>query len=224
MTHRLSTIIYHLSFIFTATLALFLILSPATTFAVSKTLTIPHTSQAPYGYWGQPWQDTCEEASIVMVEAFYNNKKLNKKTARAKMLDLLKKKNKTFGWGLDENADKVVKIINKFYKWKAKVVKNPTIEMLKEEIDNGRPIIVPAYGRALKNPHFKQGGPDYHMFVISGYNDEKKEFIVQEPGTRYGLDFRYKYDTVMNAMHDFHGLNKTKTGPKAAIFTTPQEK
>lgn len=201
---------------------LFFFFSPDS--ASAKTLKVPHTSQAPYGYWGQPWQDACEEASIVMVDAFYNNKKLDKKTAKTKMLDLLKKKNKTFGWSLDENADKVVKMINKFYNWKAEIVKKSTIEMVKEEIDNGRPVILPAYGRALKNPHFKQGGPDYHMFVISGYDDEKKEFIVQEPGTRYGLDFRYKYDTVMNAMHDFTGkYGQTKTGAKVAIFTIPSK-
>lgn len=202
--------------------AIFLIFPSAIALAVN--IPVPHTSQAPYGYWGQPWQDNCEEASVVMVNAFYNDKKLDKKTAKAEMLNLLKNKNKTFGWSLDESASKVTKMINKFYKWKAEVIKKPTLEMIKEEIDNGRPVILPAYGRALKNPHFKQGGPDYHMFVISGYDDDKKEFIVQEPGTRYGLDFRYKYDTVIGAMHDFHGRGKTKTAPKVAIFTMPMEK
>jgi len=218
MTHRLST----KTIILIVSAVLFSILFTMPAFAAN--LPVPHTSQAPYGDWRQPWFDACEETSIVMVDAYYREypkKNLNKKIARAKILELFKKKNKTIGWGLDENANKVVKMINKFYDWQAKTVKKPTIEMIKEEIDGGHPVIIPAYGRALKNPRFKQGGPDYHMFVVSGYDDKKKEFIVQEPGTRYGLDFRYKYDTVMNAMHDFHGRGKTKTGQKVAIFTMP---
>jgi len=224
MTHRLSTIIHHLSFVFTASVALFLILSPTTTLASSKTLSVPNTSQAPYGYWGQPWQDTCEEASIVMVDNYYRgitSKKIAKKDAKKQLLQLLEIKNQYYGKSLDEDANKVASLINNFYNWEAHVVAEPTLEMLLAELDNGRPIIIPAYGKALKNIYFRNGGPDYHMLVLSGYDKDKKEFICQEPGlnTR-GLDFRYKYDTIMNAMHDFTGKKgQTKNGRKMAVFT-----
>jgi hypothetical protein len=193
------------------------------TSAIGKTIPVPYTSQAPYGYWGQPWQDTCEEASIIMVDAFYNDKKLNKKTVKADLLDILKKKNKAFGYSLDEDASKITKMINKFYNWRAKVVKKPTLEMLKAEIDEGRPVIVPLYGKALKNKYFLNGGPYYHVLVISGYDDAKKEFITEEPGLNTkGLDFRYKYDTIMNAVHDLGSRRSlTKNSKKVAIFTTP---
>src|SRR5690606_41290644 len=34
-------------------------------------LDVPFTSQAPEGNWKQPWQDACEETSILMVDRFY---------------------------------------------------------------------------------------------------------------------------------------------------------
>lgn len=212
----------HKSIILTGLVASVFLFAPTITNA-TQTLQVPNTSQAPYGYWGQPWQDTCEEASIVMVDNFYQgktNKKIAKRDAKKQLLQLLETKNKFYGKSLDEDANKVANLINDFYNWEARVVAEPTIEMLLAELDNERPVIIPAYGKVLKNPYFLNGGPDYHMLVLAGYDETRKEFIVEEPGlnTR-GLDFHYKYDTIMNAMRDFHGLNKTKTGPKVAIFT-----
>ena len=95
--------------------------------------------------------------------------------------------------------------------------------MIKKEIDNKRPVILPLYGKALKNKYFKNGGPDYHVLVISGYDDDTNEFITEEPGLNtLGVDFRYKYATIMNAIHDFSVEGKTKSGRKVAIFTSPE--
>jgi hypothetical protein len=80
---------------------------------------------------------------------------------------------------------------------------------------------LPVHGKYLYNPHFSNGGPEYHNIVISGYDDEKNEFIAQEPGTRHGLDFRYSYGKIMNAIHDFLPNLNTKSGKKVAIFTSP---
>lgn len=190
----------------------------------TNTIPIPYTSQAPYANWSQPWQDTCEEASIVMVDNFYQGKtykKIPKKDAKAQISRLLDIKNKYYGKSLDEDAQEVVDLINNFFNWEARVVENPTLEETKAELDSGRPVIVPVYGKALKNIYFRNGGPDYHMLVLSGYDDVKKQFITKEPGlTTLGLDFRYKYATIMNAMHDFTGKKgQTKNSKQVAIFT-----
>ena len=39
---------------------------------------IPFVSQAPYGVWDGFHQETCEEASMIMVVNFFNNKPLDK--------------------------------------------------------------------------------------------------------------------------------------------------
>lgn len=202
--------------------AIFFALTPIKTDA--KNLLVPHTSQAPFGYWAEPWQNACEEASIVMLDNYYGgitDKKISKTTAKKQILNLLEIKKKYYGKSLDENAQKVINLINNFYNWEAKIVENPTLEQIKNEIENEQPVIIPVAGKILKNKYFKNGGPYYHMLVISGYDEEAQEFITQEPGLNtLGLDFRYKYDTIMDALHDFTGKKiDTKNGAKVAIFT-----
>lgn len=201
--------------------ALFFFLLLFTPFAVkAKTnLSVPFSAQAPYGTWEQPWQDACEETAILMVDRFYQHKNLGTETAYQEILRILRIKENAFGQSYDENAQTVADIINNFFPWEAHIVVRPTIDRIKNEIDAGRPVIVPAYGKGLLNPYFTDGGPYYHMNVISGYDDETNEFIVQEPGTSAGLDFRYPYDRIIDAMHDYLPNQRTIFGRKAAIFT-----
>lgn len=187
----------------------------------AKTLAVPFTSQAPVGNWSQPWQDACEETALIMVDYFYTNKTFTVAKAQKSILETIKIKEKYIGKSLDESAQTVTNLINNFFPFEALMQENPTIEQIKLEIDNGYPVIILAHGKYLRNPNFKNGGPDYHSLVISGYDDEKKEFITQEPGTRKGLDFRYSYDTIMDAIHDYLPDGQTKHGAKIAIFTRP---
>lgn len=184
-----------------------------------KKLPVPFTVQAPKSIWSQPWQDACEESAISMVDYFYSNKKFTPDTAEKSIIEIINTKNNYIGKSLDEDAKTIIAIINGFFSWEAYIQKNPTLEQIKAEIDNGRPIIMPIHGKYLYNPYFRNGGPDYHSIVISGYDDDKQEFITQEPGTRRGLDFRYSYGIIMNAMHDFMPGLQTKFGEKIAIFT-----
>lgn len=188
--------------------------------ALAAALTVPFTSQAPDGSWDQPWADACEETSIAMVDAFYDGKSsLSKEDAKKRILSAFAKKEAYFGESKDETAEEMVATINFFYPWEAHVAKNPSLAQIKAELDAGRPVIMPLHGPELKNPHFRRHA-DYHVIVISGYDDSAKSFITREPGTRYGLDFKYSYDTIMNAMHNFVEGN-TVSGAKVAVFTSP---
>ncbi len=183
---------------------------------------MPFTSQAPAGIWIQPWQDACEETSIAMVDSFYTNQTITKQNAKAKILHIFDIKNNFFGKSLDENTEEITSLINNFLAWSATTTVDPTLDQIKNELDKGHPIIIPAYGKALHNPNFRSGGPFYHVLVIKGYDDEKQEFITNDPGTRRGLDFRYSYDTIMNAIHDFLPKKQTANGQKVMIFTSPE--
>ncbi|OGH87017.1 MAG: hypothetical protein A2206_01095 [Candidatus Magasanikbacteria bacterium RIFOXYA1_FULL_40_8] len=189
--------------------------------AFSKSLNVPFTVQAPDANWNQPWQDACEETVIAMVDYFYSKNTFTTGKAKEAILQMIKIKEKYLGTSLDENAETIALLINNFLTWEAYIRINPTLEDIKKEIDNNRPVIMPAHGKYLYNPYFQNGGPEYHSLVISGYDDEKQEFITQEPGTRHGLDFRYSYGNIMNAMHDFLPGGQTKFGDKTAIFTSP---
>ncbi|KKR45570.1 MAG: hypothetical protein UT82_C0026G0013, partial [Parcubacteria group bacterium GW2011_GWB1_40_14] len=79
-----------------------------------------------------------------------------------------------------------------------------TVDTIKRELAAGNPIIVPAAGRELGNPYFTSPGPLYHMLVIRGYTSDDK-FITNDPGTRRGEEYTYKFDILMNAIHDWNG-------------------
>ncbi len=204
--------------VYFAAILLIVFLFPSIAFA--KALPVPFTSQAPFMDWREPWQNACEESSIAMVDMYYRKQTFTPALARQEILHSLKLKQSLFGWSLDENAEKIASVINNFYHWEATVIRKPTLEMMKREIDANRPIIALVYGRALRNPYFLSGGPDYHVLVLSGYDDDKAQFISQEPGTRRGLDFRYSYDTIMGALHDFVPGKRTVLGEPTVLFTS----
>jgi hypothetical protein len=204
-------------------LFIFGILSPQLVFGAIQNIPVPFTSQAPEGIWKQPWQDACEEAAIVMIDAYYTGNTVNAletHTAKEAILNAYQIKTNHFGYSLDESAHTIAEWINLFFPWEARVVNRPTIATMLAEIDAGRPIILPAYGKKLNNPHFSNPLLDYHVVVLKGYDTETQEFIVHDPGTASGLDFRYSFATIESAMHDFEPGNMPRAR-KVAIFTSP---
>lgn len=205
------------SFLFVVFCLLFLA-SPVS----AQIIPVPFTSQAPQSDWRQPWQDACEETSIAMVNAYYQNFSFTPEKARKEILAIFDLKHKLYSESLDESILQVQNIIQQFLPWEAFVVEEPTLEQIKEELNNGRPVIIPVYGKALKNTNFKNGGPTYHMIVLSGYDDKKQQFFTQEPGTRLGKNFPYSYATILNAIHDYLPENQTPSGAKRVLFTSSQ--
>lgn len=188
------------------------------THAATK-IPVPFTSQAPYGNWAEPWQNACEEATIAMVDAYYTNDNFSSPAhARDEILHIFDLKEQMFGYSLDETVDVMTAIINTHLSWHAYTVDNPSIAQIKAEIDAKRPVILPASGVELSNPFF-HSDPNYHTVVITGYDDDTREFITHEPGTQHGLDFRYSYDKIIASMHDFLPNWRTPEGKKVTIFT-----
>lgn len=205
--------------LFSATVLFFPLMTAAKT-----VIGVPYTLQAPDSNWTQPWKDACEEAVTVMADYYYTGKKYTRipvAQARAAIMKAVNLENKFFGFNKDTNASQMIDLINNFYPWEAFIVNDPTLDQIRAEIDNLRPVILPVYGKALKNPYFKNGSPVYHTVLVKGYDDERNEFITNEPGVGRGLDYRYKYATLMVAIHDFLPKNRTSQGAKVAIFTSP---
>lgn len=186
-------------------------------------LAVPFTPQAPDGRWIEPWQNACEETTVAMVNAYYTNKQLTDSKARKGIQAVLKQKEKMFGKSKDESPQKIVELINKTYRWRAKRAYGMTIADIQREIDARHPVIFPFDARKVTNPNFSDPKPEYHMVVIIGYDDVAKEFIVQEPGTSKGEKFHYSYDelVVANAMYTVRD-SKERLGGEV-IFTAPEE-
>lgn len=180
-------------------------------------LKVPFTSQAPFANWGMPYQEACEEASVLMVDYFWRGKKLNPALADKEILKIVDWQVKTLGFYEDTTAEETGRILKEYFGYKkVRLVADPTIDQIKAEVAAGRPVIVPAAGRLLGNRYFTGLGPFYHMLVITGYNTT--EFITNDPGTRRGAGYRYKYKTLMSAIHDWNGSTETVTqGRKVMI-------
>lgn len=167
-------------------------------------LSVPFTSQSPEKNWNQPWQDACEEAVILMLDAYYKGYNLSPLFSKDEM-------QKMVDWETENGLKYSISItdIEKVAQWymgdsfSFTIVEYPTIENIKQSIRDGNPVLVVAYGKTLRNPHFREGGPEYHTLIIRGYTDN--EFITNDPGTQFGENFLYTYDNLMDSIHDWNG-------------------
>jgi len=166
-------------------------------------LAVPFISQAPTGNWDAYFKEACEEASVLMVHAFYEGLHMNKADAELELVRIGEEETRLFGSPIDTDLVQTAHFADVLYGYKdSTVVENPTIEQIKEFLENGEPVIVPTAGRLLQNPYFHQPGPVYHMVVIKGYT-KNGFFIVNDPGTKHGQSYLYIYDVLMSAMHDW---------------------
>jgi hypothetical protein len=163
-------------------------------------LDVPFITEVADNKWTGAWKNACEEASIVMVEQFYLGMKPHNRAAAEKiMLELFAWENQNLGHNANSDAAETARIINEYSSFSAIIKREPTLSDIKDELRAGRPVISLHNGFELNNPHipFLASGSGYHMMVIVGFDDEKKEFIVNDDGWEGGLDSRYPYATIM---------------------------
>lgn len=186
-----------------------------------KNLSVPFTPQAPQSDWSEPWQNACEETSIIMANNFYKNKKISPDQAQKQILEVFALKNKEFGTSTDESMERIAEIINSAQlDWTAVLSVNPELNAIKAEIAQNHPVIVPVDARLLIGSQYDGGPVDYHVLVISGYDDKTEEFIVQDPGSKNGKNDRYGYENLYTAINDYLPT-ATPSGRKAVLFTKP---
>lgn len=193
--------------------------TPIPALASAVNLAVPFTPQAPQANWDDPYGEFCEEASVLMAISYINDEPIpNADTADAKMLAIKAFEEKRFGYYEDTTAAETAIILKEFYNYKnVRLIDNPTPADFKEALSAGKLVIVPMAGRMLGNPYFQTPGPLYHMLVIKGYTTDGK-FITNDPGTRRGADFIYAEQTIMDAIHDWHGDKHIEQGKKVAII------
>ncbi len=180
----------------------------------SKTVEVPaklelpvlFAQQAPFANWDEVHEETCEEASMIMVARYFKGQPLTETIMEEELQKILKWQEER-GYKVDATAGETIQILKDYFKLEARLSEEVTADRIKYELSQGNLIIVPAAGRELKNPNFKQPGPIYHMLVVKGYND--REFITNDPGTRKGNGYKYSYETLLGATHDWdHELAK----------------
>ncbi len=181
-------------------------------------LDVPFTSQAPLLEWDAVHQETCEEASLLMVHRFlqWQRESMEPEHADADLLALVQWEERN-DFGIDLTIDELAQIATRYYGYVPVIEETVTVERIKEVLAAGNPIIIPAAGRDLGNPYFSGEGPWYHMLVIRGY--DRNEFIVNDPGTKRGERYEYPYDVLINAIHDWTGVKENiRSGRKRMLI------
>ncbi len=179
-------------------------------------LDIPFISQAPTANWDQPFQDACEEVSILMVDYYYANKQFpNKEEVEEILLEMVKWQEDNWSGHFNLPVEEVALFTETTFGYRTEIIEDLTAAKIKEYLNKGIPVIVPADGRKLDNPYFTGEGPEYHMLVIKGYVDDK--FITNDPGTRRGADFVYTADNLLSSIADWDKQKSLTEGPKRAL-------
>ena len=167
---------------------------------------VPFAPQAPFGEWSdQRQQDGCEEASALMAVRWAQGRSLSYQEARAEIINASDYQLEKYGEYRDVSTrDTISRIFNDYFDfYNVRLEEHAGIDDIKQELLKGNIIVVHADGRLLNNPNFTGEGPEYHALVIKGFDDNKGEFITNDPGTKNGESYRYKYDVLENALADY---------------------
>ena len=189
---------------------------------------VPFTAQAPLGNWDDPRQQLgCEEASALMAVYWAQGKTLTLGEAEREIIAISEYEKATYGEFRDTSAQDTVNwILKDYFQYdNVDLFYDITTEDIKRELIRGNVVIVPVNGQKLGNPFYTPPGPDVHMFVVIGYDAKTKEFIVNDPGTRRGKNFRYTDEVLAGAMYDYEtGLHEPVPEIRTAmIVVRPDE-
>lgn len=193
---------------------------PTKKIPTSINLAVPFLSQAPKKNWDMPYQEACEETSSIMVDAYYKGRRASfaSEEGDKAILDLIAYENSTLGFYKDTTAEQTADFIRGYFHDAATVSEVNSADDIRAELAAGHPVIVPASGKMLGNPNFRNGGPLYHMLVIKGYLADGR-WITNDPGTRLGADYVYDQDVLMKAIHDWNGGDVTQGKPLMIVIT-----
>jgi len=164
----------------------------------------PFQSQAPFANWDQLHDEACEEAAVILVQWWNEDKStISAQTMDDEILEMVDWEIKNWGSHKDLTVKETAQMAKGFYNLSLMPKYDITIDDIKKEVAQNHPVIVPTAGRLLGNPYFRQPGPIYHMLVVIGYSGNN--IIVQDIGTKRGEHYQYNQRVLLNAIHDWNG-------------------
>ncbi len=169
---------------------------------------VPFVPQAPLKVWDARHEEACEEASLLTVKYWLEKKKPSKEQIENELQSFIDWQDAhNFGPSitLSDLKDAAAGFWTDAWWSEIKVSQGATLDDLRRELAAGHPVVIGAAGRELKNPHFKNGGPNYHMLVLIGYDEAG--FVTNDPGTQFGAGYRYKNEIIDAAWHDWNEQN-----------------
>ncbi|MBP7841056.1 hypothetical protein KA037_00015 [Patescibacteria group bacterium] len=124
--------------------------------------------QAPDNKRVLPWTEACSEANLVLAAYYIQNKVLTKDQFKKDILAMTKVQDKFFDTYIEIPMVELKKLYDRFYPkiGTSKIIENPTIEQIKEELSQGNIVIVPTAGKELNNPYYLEYAPRFHTVLI----------------------------------------------------------
>ena len=180
-------------------------------------LQVPFTSQAPTGNWDR--NEDCEETSIVMATAFLNGQtgdRMPAGDAQKAIIQLKAWENINQGYNDDTGADATTKMAEGAFGLHVTQIHGYSETDLKMALAANHPVLLPINAKLLHNPKYLNGGPQYHMILVRGYQHGR--FIVNDPGTESGDGNEYSFETLKNAAADWdNNLQSMDLSRKVAL-------
>jgi hypothetical protein len=177
-------------------------------------------SQAPHGNWDMPYQEACEEASLILVHHYLEGTSVDANVMDRDILDMVAFE-ESKGLPVDIDMFQLADVAREKYGYDAEVVEgnDVSIERIESELAKGNPVIVPLAGQDIGNPYYSGDGPPYHVLVILGYDG--RNFTTHDVGTRQGANYTYRKEVIMSAIHDWNGSTATiRSGPRRLLVVT----
>lgn len=165
-------------------------------------LNVPFYSQAPFSNWDYPWQEACEEASMLLAANEYFDHNWTREQFNEELLALIAWEKERFGYYEHTNVAEIVEILKEYLGVEALVHENPSFEDVAGILAQGHLIVMTFAGKELNNPNYTNGGPVYHAMLIKGYKAGRK-IITHDVGTRRGEDYVYSWEKIYNSLHDY---------------------
>ena len=185
---------------------------------------VPFTPQAPFAEWSDlRQQEGCEEASVLMAMHWIWGTEISADQAKEQILTMADRQEKYYGFFVDTSAqDTDQRLFKQYFGYEhTEVQYDIDPSDIRDELAKGNLVVVPVNGKSIQNPFFRNGGPQRHMIVVTGFDWTTGEFITNEPGTKRGRDYRYDYQTMRESLRDYPSGNYVpipKDSPSAMII------
>jgi hypothetical protein len=186
----------------------------------SVRIDMPFASQAPTGSWDPPYDEACEEASLIIVHHYLEGSALDP-SIMDRDINAMVSYETSKGLPIDIDMFQLADVARDLYGYTAEVLEGSDVSIarIEQELAKGNPVIVPLAGQDIGNPYYSGDGPPYHVLVIVGYDD--RNFTTHDVGTKRGENYVYRKEVIMDAIHDWNGSVETiRSGPRRLLVVT----
>ncbi len=172
---------------------------------------VPFYEQIVGSSWNDPVAaDACEEDAVLMSVAWATGQSYSAAEARAQIKAMAEYEQEHFGAYQDSSAADTAQVLTELYHIPMTLRYDVSVLDLRNILAAGHIAIIPINGQRLDNPHYGNPGPARHMVIVTGYDPNTDEFIINDPGTRFGNGQRFSSARIQNALEDYQTGNHIK--------------